>query len=212
MKETLNRLYHLRRGPLISPGPMRSIDDRAESRGLFLRFPLEDCLQMIRPTVWSTGSMDGVSSAWDKMLPFPAETLSLWDESIVAADFHDTLFIWSGVNCTAKRYDGIREKFKTHLLEASKNRFPKPELHVLEDGDSMSRRFTARLAPSHADPIDNQIVHFPALSTLKPAAIEKLRSKFRFYDSNSDASFRTWFWSVASASNNSRLDGMSLCE
>mmetsp|Transcript_23585 Transcript_23585/g.25117 ORF Transcript_23585/g.25117 Transcript_23585/m.25117 type:complete len:964 (-) Transcript_23585:2914-5805(-) len=212
MKETLNRLYHLRRGPLISPGPMRSIDDRAESRGLFLRFPLEDCLQMIRPTVWSTGSMDGVSSAWDKMLPFPAETLSLWDDSIVAADFHDTLFIWSGVNCTAKRYDGIREKFKTHLLEASTNRFPKPELHVLEDGDSMSRRFTARLAPSHADPIDNQIVHFPSLSTLKPEAIEKLRSKFKFYDSKSDASFRTWFWSVASASNNSRLDGMSLCE
>ncbi|MGK3738928.1 MAG: hypothetical protein ACI8RD_001352, partial [Bacillariaceae sp.] len=130
----------------------------------------------------------------------------------VAADFHDTLFIWSGANCTAKRYDGIRDKLKTYLLEVSMNRFPQPELHVLEDGDSMSRRFTARLAPSHADPIDNQIVHFPALSTLDPAALEKLRSKFKFYDSKSDESFRTWFWSVASASNNSRSDGMSLCE
>ena len=80
LKETLNRLYHLRRGPLISPGPMRSMDDRAEIRGLFLRFPLEDCLKMMRPTVLSTGSMNGISSAWDNMVSFPAETLSLWDD------------------------------------------------------------------------------------------------------------------------------------
>jgi len=87
-----------------------------------------------------------------------------------------------------------------------------PELHKLSDGDSMARRFTARLAPSHADPIDNQIVSFPALSALKPHALEDLRSKFKFYDSNSDESFRTWFWSVASASNVDKMDGISLCE
>eukprot|EP00537_Pseudo-nitzschia_pungens_P008061 CAMPEP_0172356812 /NCGR_PEP_ID=MMETSP1060-20121228/1195_1 /TAXON_ID=37318 /ORGANISM="Pseudo-nitzschia pungens, Strain cf. cingulata" /LENGTH=961 /DNA_ID=CAMNT_0013077155 /DNA_START=110 /DNA_END=2995 /DNA_ORIENTATION=+ len=211
LKETLNRLYHLRRGPLISPGPLRSMDDRAEQRALFLRFPVEDCLKMMRPGVWSTGSI-GVSSGWDSMLSFPPETLALWDDSIIAADFHDTLFIWSGTKCTASRYDGIREKFKEHLLEVSKNRFPMPELHELSDGDSMSRRFTARLAPSHADPVDNQIVHFPALATLKPDALDELRSKFKFYDSKSDESFRTWFWSVASASNKSKLDGLSLAE
>ena len=87
-----------------------------------------------------------------------------------------------------------------------------PELYELTDGDSMSRRFTPRLAPSHADPIDNQIVHFPLLSTLSPAALDELRSKFKFYDEKSDESFRTWFWRVASASNNSRKEGMSLCE
>jgi hypothetical protein len=76
---TLSRLYHLRRGPLISPGPMRSIDDRAESRGLFLRLPLEDCLQMMEPSIWSTGSLGGITSAWDVMQEFPAETLALWD-------------------------------------------------------------------------------------------------------------------------------------
>eukprot|EP00536_Pseudo-nitzschia_multiseries_P008320 jgi/Psemu1/257096/estExt_Genewise1Plus.C_2100020 len=211
LKETLNRIYHLRRGPLISPGPMRSLDDRAELRSLFIRFPLEDCLLMMRADVWSTRSI-GISSSWESMSSFPPETLALWDDSIVAADFHDSLFIWSGANCTASRYDGLREKFKSHLLEVSKNRFPMPELHELSDGDSMSRRFTARLAPSHADPIDNQIVHFPALATLHPDALEELRSKFKFYDSKSDESFRTWFWSVASASNKSKLDGMSLCE
>ncbi len=79
LKETLNRLYHLRRGPLISPGPMRSMDDRAEIRGLFLRFPLEDCLQMMAPSMWSTGVLAGITSAWDVMEPFPAETLALWD-------------------------------------------------------------------------------------------------------------------------------------
>jgi hypothetical protein len=76
----------------------------------------------------------------------------------------------------------------------------------------MSRRFTARLAPSHADSEENQLVHFAALSTLKPEALQRLRTKFRFYDSNSDASFRTWFWNVASATNVSREEGMSLCE
>ena len=95
MKETLNRLYHLRRGPLISPGPMSSMDDRAESRGLFLRFPLEDCLRMIKPKVFSTGSTDGVSSPWDKMLPFPAETLILWDDvSWQRFDLKDSNFFY----------------------------------------------------------------------------------------------------------------------
>jgi len=34
---------------------------------------------MIGPAVWSTGSMN-VSSGWEAMLPFPAETLALWDD------------------------------------------------------------------------------------------------------------------------------------
>jgi hypothetical protein len=212
LQQSLTRIYHMRRGHLISPGPMQSMDDRAEIRGLFLRFPLEDCLRMMEPAMWSTGSMAGILSGWDVMQPFPAETLALWDSSIVAADFHDALFVWTGANCTASRYDGIRDKFKDYLLEISKRRFPKAVLHDLKDGDSMSRRFTARLAPSHADPVGNQLVHFPALSTLTPVALEALRSKFKFYDSNSDASFRSWFWGVASASNVSRLDGTSLCE
>ncbi|KAG7364666.1 Sec23/Sec24 zinc finger domain containing protein [Nitzschia inconspicua] len=212
LQNSLIRLYHLRRSHLISPGPMRSMDDRAEVRSLFLRFPLEDCLKMMEPSLLSTGSLDGIASAWDVMQPFPAETLALWEGSIVAADFHDELFVWTGANCTAARYDGIRDKFKSKLLEITKHRFPRPLLHELQEGDSMSRRFTARLAPSHADPVDNQLLHFPALSTLKPASLQSLRSKFKFYDSNSDASFRNWFWGVASASNVSRLDGTSLCE
>jgi hypothetical protein len=94
LKETLNRLYHLRRGHLISPGPMRSIDDRAGSRALFLRFPVENCLQMIRPSIWSTGLM-GVSSGWDAMLPFPAETIALWDDvSILNPNYSILLFMF----------------------------------------------------------------------------------------------------------------------
>lgn len=87
-----------------------------------------------------------------------------------------------------------------------------PVLHELNDGDSMCRRFTSRLAPSHADPIDNQIVHFPLLSTLKAHALNDLRSKFKFYDAKSDESFRSWFLDASSASNNSRMEGMSLSE
>jgi hypothetical protein len=81
LTEALRRLYHLRRGALISPGPMRSMDDRAEVRQLFLRFPLEDCLGMMAPTLWSTGDLEGVlrPSGYMQSLSFPAESLALWD-------------------------------------------------------------------------------------------------------------------------------------
>ncbi|KAL3912879.1 MAG: hypothetical protein SGILL_006716, partial [Bacillariaceae sp.] len=57
LQQTLSRLYHMRRGHLVSPGPMRSVDDRAEIRGRFLRFPLEDCLRMMEPSqkLWLCG-------------------------------------------------------------------------------------------------------------------------------------------------------------
>ena len=76
----------------------------------------------------------------------------------------------------------------------------------------MSRRFTTRLAPSHADSPEQQLVNFPQLSTLSSSAMSRLRSRFEFYDAASDASFRTWFWSVSNATHSSREDGMSLCE
>lgn len=87
-----------------------------------------------------------------------------------------------------------------------------PTLYVLQEGDSMSRRFTSRLAPTHADPSEQQIAHFPDLATLTPNELAGLIDKFRFYEETVDASFRRWFWSIASASSNSRNEGMSLCE
>jgi hypothetical protein len=110
------------------------------------------------------------------------------------------------------QFELIRDRFKEALFVRSKNRFPMPELHMLYDGDSMSRRFTSLLAPSHADTEEQQIANFPDLSKLSEDAIMRLRYKFRFYDASSDASFRSWFWSVSSATNASREDGMSLCE
>ena len=71
----LRRLFHLRRGPLLSIGPIQSTDDRAEVRSLFLRLPLEDCLNMMAPAVWSSGSVYSTPGRE----PVPAETLSLWD-------------------------------------------------------------------------------------------------------------------------------------
>lgn len=101
---------------------------------------------------------------------------------------------------------------KNLLLERAEKRFPMPQLHVLSEGDSMSRRFTALLAPSHADPLDHQIAHFPALSTLSPQELTAIHSKFRFYDPSTDASFRNWFWEVASATSASKDEGLSLCD
>jgi hypothetical protein len=133
-------------------------------------------------------------------------------QCIIAADHHDSLFVWSGKRCKGPEYDDIRENFKSFLLERAEGRFPMPELHILAEGDSMGRRFTSRLAPSHADPPDHQIAHFPLLETLPAPELDAVRQKFRFYDASSDASFRAWFWSVASATSVSRKDGQSLCE
>jgi hypothetical protein len=135
-----------------------------------------------------------------------------YQQRIIAADHHDCLFVWSGKATLDAAYDPIREKCREFLLARSKTRFPMPRLHMLSEGDSMSRRFTSRLAPSHADPPDQQIAHFPELASLTPEEISAVRDKFRFYEESTDASFRRWFWSIASASSNARYEGMSLCE
>mmetsp|Transcript_31582 Transcript_31582/g.76274 ORF Transcript_31582/g.76274 Transcript_31582/m.76274 type:complete len:1031 (+) Transcript_31582:58-3150(+) len=208
----LRLLYHLRRGPLISPGPMRSMDDRAALRGFFLRFPLEDCLSMMAPQLFSTGYIEGEEYIAEELLDLPAETLSLWDYSIVAADHYDFLYIWSGKGCTGEDYEEIRKHCRRYVWRRAKTRFPMPEVEMLNEGDSMSRRFTAELAPSHADSEERQIASFPQLATLPRKALQSLRSRIKFYDKNADASFHTWFWNVSSATNVSKEEGMSLCD
>jgi Sec23/Sec24 trunk domain/Sec23/Sec24 zinc finger len=207
LADALHRLFHLRRGSMVSPGPMGSFDDRAEIRSLFLRLPLEDCLCMMAPSLWSS-KVDGTTG----LEAVPSDTLALWDNRIIAADHHDSLFVWSGRGTVGPEYDATRQHCKEFLLARSKTRFPSPSLHMLTEGDSMSRRFTTRLAPSHADPHEQQLVHFPALASLSPTEMQDLRGKFRFYDASTDASFRRWFWGVASASSNARNEGMSLCQ
>jgi hypothetical protein len=73
LADALRRLYHLRRGPLLSPGPMRSNDDRLQNRSLFIRLPLEDCLCMMAPSLWSTGLQE--SPSFESV---PPDTLALW--------------------------------------------------------------------------------------------------------------------------------------
>ena len=124
----------------------------------------------------------------------------------------DNLFVWSGQATLQPEYNAIREEFKQFLLERSVNRFPMPRLHLVSEGESMSRRFTSRLSPSHADPPEQQLAHFPALSSLSADELLSLRSKFRFYDPATDPSFRGWFWGVASAASSSKELGLSLCE
>jgi hypothetical protein len=87
-----------------------------------------------------------------------------------------------------------------------------PQLHMLSEGDSMGRRLTTRLAPSHADAPEQQLVHFPALESLTEQERAALQNKFRFYDATADESFRRWFWSVASATSNARREGVTLLE
>jgi hypothetical protein len=120
--------------------------------------------------------------------------------------------VWSGQGTVGPEFDEHREKLKNFLVERSERRFPTPTLHMLSESDSMSRRFTALLAPSHGDPLEHQLSNFSALESLSDNEMSGLQSKFKFYDPETDASFRSWFWSVASASNSIRDEGLSLCE
>jgi hypothetical protein len=79
LADTLRRLYHFRRGPLVCPGPLQSIDDRAEMRSFFLRLPLEDCLCMMALSTWNAGVLASGSAAESyKLESVPPETMSLW--------------------------------------------------------------------------------------------------------------------------------------
>lgn len=122
------------------------------------------------------------------------------------------MHIWSGKQCKETSYDSIRASIEEFLLEKGEGRFPMPEVHVVVEGDSMSRKLTARLAPSHADSKDQQLVNFPELADLSDAALKRLRGRFQFYDESADASFRKWFWSVCNATNAVKDAGMHLCE
>jgi hypothetical protein len=79
LADALRRLYHLRRGPLISPGPIQSMDDRAQIRSLFIRFPLGDCLCMMAPSLWSSGPLAGADGEDSSLKSVPPETLALWE-------------------------------------------------------------------------------------------------------------------------------------
>ena len=80
LSDALRRLYHLRRGPLLSPGPVQSADDRVEMRSLFVRFPLDDCLSMMAPSLWSSGPLrEALESSSHFLQNFPPETLALWE-------------------------------------------------------------------------------------------------------------------------------------
>jgi len=80
LSDALRRLYHLRRGPFLSPGPLQSMDDRAEMRSMFVRLPLEDCLGMMAPALWSSGPLEDALARKSPLLEdVPPETLSLWE-------------------------------------------------------------------------------------------------------------------------------------
>lgn len=80
LADALHRLFHLRRGSLLSPGPLQSDDDRAEKRDLFLRLPLDDCCCMMAPSLWSASMAVGADGEPAFHLEqIPSDTLTLWD-------------------------------------------------------------------------------------------------------------------------------------
>ena len=81
-------------------------------------------------------------------------------QTVVGGDHFHHLIVWSGRDAAGAEYDPVRRRLQDFLWQRAKRRFPMPQMHVVTEGDSMSRRFTALLAPSHADPLDHQLANF----------------------------------------------------
>mmetsp|Transcript_10954 Transcript_10954/g.16445 ORF Transcript_10954/g.16445 Transcript_10954/m.16445 type:complete len:1000 (+) Transcript_10954:41-3040(+) len=148
----------------------------------------------------------------DTALP---ETLALWDDVVLAMDHYDNLLVWQGKSIPkdAEHIEEVMDCIRSYVLQRAQDRFPSPQIHYLREGDSMSRRLTARLAPSHKDPQEQQVALCPALASLSEIELDSLRNKFRWHDTTGDdVSFRRWFWDVASASAKLGTEGRSLCE
>ena len=233
LRGALRMLYMMRRSTLLSPDPLQSADDRIALRHLFLRLPSKDCLQMMSPSLWTSGLLDKRSVG--DFEAAPPETMALWSQvrmghfrslvphvhyshkclkpqSVIASDCFWQLFIWSGSETKGPKFDRLRSEMRAFLLDRTKNRFPAPEIYSVSEGDSMSRRFTSILSPSHNDPVEHQITGFPSLSLLSSSELDQLRAKFQFHRTSSDISFRDWFWNVVSAVNALGKQGTSLCE
>ena len=134
---------------------------------------------------------------------------------MIAADNFDSMFIWSSKTCSddSSSFNHIRNVCEKHLLDEAKDRFPSPTMHFLKEGESMARRFSARLVPSHGDQEEDQMKNFSALHMLSEDELRRLRMKFRIYDPLSDASFLHWFAKVKYIDSMKwQQGGSSLCE
>ena len=87
LAQGLRLLYNLKRGPMLGTGPLQSTDDRAVARSLFMRLPLDDCLSMMAPSIWSCCA-DTKALQKPVLELVPPVTLSCWDNVSFS-------FLWS---------------------------------------------------------------------------------------------------------------------
>jgi len=137
----LKKLHNFRRGVNIGPN-IQSVDDMAIIRYLFLRLPLDDSICMLAPIMRLFSSNEDGKEV-------PPDTLALLDDCVIAADNHDSMFIWQSKDPSL---DELLQTNGTEWLRArSSNRFPAPTLHKFSKGDSMERRLLTRLSPHEDD-------------------------------------------------------------
>ena len=129
-------------------------------------------------------------------------------QCVIAADNFDSMFVWSGIGTQDPSHETLRDHCRNRLQESSKNRFPAPMTYAFNDGDSMARRLTSRLVPSHGDREEDWVANFPFLAT-------RAYNKDKFgicHESSSDRSFRRWYSLVANTKSKKWKNERSLCD
>ena len=186
-------LFHLRQGPLLG-NLLQHDDDVACLRYLFLRFSLSESMRLMAPTltmVTRNAQGEGQPLSFN-VRTVPADTLALWDDAVLALDY-DAMFVWSGRNRLSSAFDPDRKAALQVLLDRSEGRFPSGAVGYLEEGSSMERFLTARVARTDRDPPEQQIANFPELGAMGEGELQRLRDKFKGHVNN-EMSFGAWFW------------------
>jgi hypothetical protein len=134
------RLFHLRRGPLLSP-ILQHIDDVDCVRSIFLHAPVQDCLRLLVPPLLSFNA----DAAFEEL---PLDTLCLQSNRILLLDHHTHVMIWSGSRMTRPEYDVFREACMARVAAATATRLPAPKVLVFKVSvvSALRRAFQSRCA------------------------------------------------------------------
>lgn len=216
------RLFHLRRGPLLGP-VLQTTDDSEYVRGLFLSADYPSSLKMIQPRLFvalpqqtqtrasvdPTASTAVVSSAGQihngepsnpdiiALEEVPCEDVAMLSDWVLLLDGYTDLFIWSGRRTAAKGNEigeKQREKCRAMVNEiiTKQERFPHPFVLEVKEGSSLARWFTCKLSPLHKDPVSFQEQCFPLLKTLPEQLRKDHLGKFIHTDDMSYTEYITF--------------------
>lgn len=183
LEQIARQLYLLRHSVLLSD-ILQHPDDIDIVRALYLNASFEISFRLQSPSLVVFRGADLTPTA------VAPDTLAMQSDCVLLFDQHYDIFVWVG----AKAKDSpAEERAWAHAFFLSNRRYPYPQLMKFDEGSSMARWLSSRLAPSHLDPWAEACKSLPQLHALDDAARQQLFAKFHKTD---DLSYFQWLQQV----------------